>query len=559
MKIIKLIYCFAFSLLLVSCQSMDLFPEDKYSEKDFWKTPNDFRLAANEFYRYLDSFHGSDHFADYDLKADLATSYFGFNNVSNGRWLPSETDGIWDNGYSHLRYINILIEKADALNTDDPQILRYKGEALFFRAYEHFRLLKRFGDVPLIKKSLDVDSPELFMARTPRKEVEDAIIDDLKEACKLLPQKNDLAADETGRITYGAARAFKARVELFVGTWAANHKHRQDSKELIAMAKADAWDLMNGANAVYDLYYNENFGTDSYRKLFLEDGDNSCESILDRQYGKGVGNGTTHPNSDNASAGYLGGATKKFADMFLDKNGLPIGNANSCFQGYGTVQSEYIDRDPRMTCILQVPGRSYIYASSNGKPVECPVSFTGISSTKTGYRVWKYISEVPGIHQGKAYYNAHLIRFAEVLLIYAEATYELDGTISDADLDLSINRIRKRAGMPKLTNALVTENGLDMREEIRRERTVELCFESSRYDDLRRWKTAEVEMAMPLKGVRFSNYAEENETIDPVLDENGFVIAEADRKFRPGRDYLAPIPTKQISMTNGVIKQNPGW
>ena len=72
-----------------------------------------------------------------------------------------------------------------------------------------------------------------------------------------------------------------------------------------------------------------------------------------------------------------------------------------------------------------------------------------------------------------------------------------------------------------------------MREEIRRERTIELCFEANRYDDLRRWKTAEVEMPLPLKGVKFSNYADENEELSPSLDSDGFVITEDNRKFRP--------------------------
>ena len=558
MRNIKILYSII-CIALYSCQGMNLAPEDKYSDSQFWRTANDFRLAANEFYGYLESFHGDDNFANYDLKADLSTSYFGFNSVSNGRWLPSENDLIWDNGYSHLRHINILIEHLDALNTDDTEILRYKGEALFFRAYEHFRLLKRFGDIPLITKSLDVDSPELFMPRTPRNEVEDAILKDLDDACKLLPKKSEMLEEENGRISYGAAKAFRARVALFAGTWAANHKHRDDVNDLLTIAKNDAKDLIVGENAEYDLFYKAEFGNDSYRKLFLEDGDNCCESILDRQYGQGVGDGTTHPNSDNASAGYLGGVTKKFADMFLDKNGLPIDNVNTCFHGYTSIESEFIDRDPRMTCIIQVPGRSYIYASTNGKYEECPVSFSGTSSTKTGYRVWKYISEVPYIFHGLAYYNAHLIRFAEVLLIYAEATYELQGKISDDDLNLSINRIRTRAGMPALTNQFVTDNGLNMREEIRRERTIELCFESTRYDDIRRWKTAEIEMTMPLKGIKFSNYAESNENLNPKLDPNGFVIVEEDRKFVPEKDYLAPLPTKQISMSNGALKQNPGW
>lgn len=555
----NIFYYLAVMLLFTSCQGMDLFPEDKYSEGKFWKTAEDFEAAATAFYGSLLSFHGPDNFAEYDMKGDLATSYFGFNSVSNGRWLPTESDHVWTKSYDNLRQVNTLIKYADALKTTDEGILRYKGEALFFRAYEHFELVKRFGDVPLILKVLDVDSPELFEGRTPRVEVENAILKDLDEAIALLPTKSEMAQSETGRITWGAAVAFKARVALFVGTWAANHKHRNDVVELLTIAKNESKKLIFAESPEYSLYSGGTTWETSYRSLFLENGDNSSESILDRQYATNIDQGTVHPISDIASAGYLGGATKKFADMFLDNTGLPIVHSKSNFKGYSTVESEFENRDPRMTAILQVPGRKYVYAHTNGVAVTCPVTFTGISSTKTGYRVNKYISDMPGINPGLAYYNVRLIRFAEVLLIYVEATYELDGQISNADLDATINLIRARVGMPALTNEFVSANGLDMRNEIRRERTIELCFEANRYDDLRRWKTAEMEMTMPLTGVKFSSYAEANEEITPKLDGNGFVIAEDDRMFKPGRDYLAPIPTSEITMSNGAIKQNPSW
>lgn len=558
MKKYNFIFAFLLLFAISSCQDLNLVPEDSIPEPEFWKTSNDFRMGANAFYGYLDSFHGSDNHASYDLKADLATSFYGFNNISNGRWLPSEEDGVWNNSYAQLRQINKLIQKADELDTSDEGILRYRSEALFFRAYVNFNLLKKFGDVPLINNVLDVNSPELTMPRTPRAEVEDAIIEDLTDALKFLPHKKDLEDLETGRITWSAAMAFRARVALFVGTWGQNHKHRNDFSEFLKLAKESAFEVMNSPDN-YKLYKIEGNPQDSYRKLFLEDGDNSSESILDRKYGKDVGPATTHPISDDASAGYLGGATKKFADMFLDSKGLPINHAESLFEGYGTVESEFENRDPRMTATLQVPGRKYIYASTHGKYEEAPINFKGISSTKTGYRVWKYISELPGIFHGLAYFDAKLLRYAEVLLIYAESTFELDGKISDSDLDLSINKIRSRVDMPKLTNVFVEQHNLNMRDEIRRERTIELSFESFRYDDLRRWKTAELELPKPLKGVYFASYSEHNEEIDPQLDSDGFVLVESGRKFSSPKDYLAPLPTKQILMSGGIITQNPGW
>lgn len=549
-----IIFFMATFLAMYSCQEMDLNPKTNTSSEDFWKTANDYKLAANKFYNYLESFHGSEVLSNFDLKADLATSYADFNSVSNGRWLPSENDADWSDSYAQLRQINNLIEHADKMPSPDSEILRYRAEALFFRAYVYYRLVSKFGDVPLILKVLDINSPELTMGRTPRIQVEDQILSDLSEAVSYLPTQNELKKED-GRITQGAALALKARCALFFGSWGKNHNTRKDFIKLFEMAKGSAKEVME--SKMYELY--DLKGSDSYRQLFLEAGDGCKEVILARKYGKDVAPGTTHPNNDNVSAGFMGGATRKFADMFLDINGYPITHSKSCFKGYKTPQSEFEDRDPRMTSILQVPGRSYIYASTNAIPTVCPVKFTGISTTRTGYRLWKYISDLGGLHQGLCYYDAKLIRYAEVLLIYAEATYELNGSISNQELDQTINLIRKRAGMPHLTNEFAIENGLNMLEEIRRERTIELSFEASRYDDIRRWKTAEYELPKNMLGVYWNlEYADANDDLKPEL-ENGFIVVEKDRRFNPNRDYLAPLPTKQVSMSNNILQQNPNW
>jgi hypothetical protein len=153
-----------------------------------------------------------------------------------------------------------------------------------------------------------------------------------------------------------------------------------------------------------------------------------------------------------------------------------------------------------------------------------------------------------------------------VLLVLAEALFERDGAISDGDLNTTINELRDRAGMPFLTNAFVTTNGLSMLAEIRRERTVELAFEGFRRDDLRRWKTAETEMPQALRGVMFvgTEYQQRDSTLvvgtDIQVDANGFVVAEAavSRQFLQ-KHYLDPIPLQQIQLSRGTLTQNPGW
>lgn len=156
-----------------------------------------------------------------------------------------------------------------------------------------------------------------------------------------------------------------------------------------------------------------------------------------------------------------------------------------------------------------------------------------------------------------------LMRYAEILLIYAEAKFELNGTISDADLDLTVNALRTRAGLPvKLTNAFVTANNLSMREEIRRERTIELALEGFRYDDLVRWKTAETVLPKDILGAKY--IAADWPGTNPgnlKLNADGVVIAEPSttRRFQANRDYLYPVPLNEISLSGGNVTQNPNW
>ncbi len=158
-----------------------------------------------------------------------------------------------------------------------------------------------------------------------------------------------------------------------------------------------------------------------------------------------------------------------------------------------------------------------------------------------------------------------LIRYAEVLLIYAEAKFELTESISDADLNNTVNALRTRAGATaKLTNAFVSANGLSMREEIRRERTVELSLEGFRYDDLIRWKTAAQVLPQALIGAKFTNTTEWVGTNPSTLSLNSdgvIVVENAARRagFDQNRDYLYPIPLNEITLSNGNIKQNAGW
>jgi hypothetical protein len=263
--------------------------------------------------------------------------------------------------------------------------------------------------------------------------------------------------------------------------------------------------------------------------------------------------------------------------MYLCSDGLPV-SQSPLFQGYETRTSEFQNRDPRMSQTLMIPG-TIAYAWMVYKPPMEHWPFYPDRNYNTGYIIYKFVTQNPDYQTEPNHrqhgYDHHIIRYAEILLIYAEAMYEKNGSLSDDDLNKTINLLRQRAGLQTLlTNGFVTSNGLDLQEEIRRERTVELALEGFRWDDLRRWKTAETELKKPVRGIKIVG----TEWTEPILvdgdnmnpynnaewqnqtDAEGFIVSEpaSARSSFTEKNYLLPIPVKEIQL-NPNLQQNPGW
>ena len=542
--------------LFVGCKKdLNLISKDSITDATFWKKPSDFKLAANNLY------NGLDRFGMEDTESDIA--FNAPNTVSNGNLQPSENTSTWSSSYIYIRSANNIIEKGSG--SSEPEVKRFVAEAKFFRAWYYWKLLRVYGGVPIITKILTTDDPMLFAPRSTRIETADQILKDLDEAKNDLPIQSALSSADVGRITKGAAQALSARVALFEGTWQKARGGASATRYLDAAISASQ--AVIGSN-VYNLYTGS--GTQSYRYLFLEAGDDSPESILDRRYARNIiGHDAPYMYDET---GY--NPTRKLVDMYLDKNGLPINSAGSLFKGYSTFVSEFQDRDPRMTMTMIIPGTptNRVFNPQTKVP-NWPN--TPQRNFNTGYILYKYMSEDPiGNNSGRQgdaslfEFDRHLIRYAEVLLIYAEARFERDGAISDIDLSISVNKVRARVNMPNLTNGFIAANGLDMRAELRRERTVELALEGFRYDDLRRWKTAESELPQDVKGIKISGsewasrVPYNNPSYATKIDANGFLIAETNRKFDATRDYLQPLPTKEVAFYQAsgfTLEQNPGW
>ncbi|WP_183573034.1 RagB/SusD family nutrient uptake outer membrane protein [Mucilaginibacter sp. X5P1] len=551
------------AILGTGCKKqLNVEPQDEITDVVFWKTASDFKSAANTLYQGLDRF-GFD-----DTESDIA--FNNPNTTSNGTLTVSQngTNNIggqpqWSMSYQYIRDANNIMAHGAGLT--DAGIKQYVAEAQFFRAWYYWKIMEIYGGVPLISTVLAVNDPLLYTPRSTQKQTADFIISDLNAAAANLPLQSDLSAPDIGRITKGAALSLLARVALYEGTWE-KYRGQSDGNSYFTQAIAATKTVMN--SGLYALYTGS--GAQSYRYNFIEAGDDSKECILDRRYARGI-IGQEYPY-DCDGQGY--NPTKKLADMYLDTAGVSITSPGTKFQGYATMTSEYQFRDPRMTMTMIIPGKKTVRVFHPVIPI-ANYPDNPQRSPSTGYILYKYMSEDPIANNsgemGDASlfdFDRHLIRYAEVLLIYAEATFESTGTLSDGDLNLSINVLRDRVGMPHLTNAFLALHGMDMKTEIRRERTVELALEGFRYDDVRRWKTAEVEMpenvmGIKIKGSTWQTYPLYSTAIyQAKADANGFMTTESGRTFDPAKDYLQPLPTQEVNLyqvAGHTLQQNPGW
>ena len=566
---LKAILVMALGCLTYSC--LDLDPKDQIADGNYWQEASDFKLFANQFYGWTRDFSNSVYDAPHsDKRSDLILDKSGTNVYSNGTNSIPTGDNNYTDNYNRVRRTNILLQKAESYGNQS-DIEQYIGEAKFFRAYCYFELLQLYGDVIITKKPLDVTDPEMKVARNDRSEVVDFMIQDLKDAAGQLPLTS---AVENGRVGSEGAWAFLSRVALYEGTWQKFRGNEARGKELLDVAAKAAKEVINSKN--FSLYTPAILGDSAQKYMFiLEDVKSNpagllkasnTEYIFSRRHDE-----TLNPIGKNITKECLANAqqiAQKFAALYLCQDGLPIEKSSLyLFKVDGIIAHEYQNRDNRMLYTLCVPG-GYYWSNENSRvnwtsdaADKASASIKGYSPANgSGYANQKWAAERK-VQTNSEGYDYPVIRYAEVLLNYAEAVYERDDAISDDDLNISLNLVRNRINksMPKLSNNLVTANGLNMREEIRRERTVELFNEGFRIDDLKRWKTAETEMPKDFLGIKWTGteYATKWPNVSYAKNSDGYIILETGRKWE-SKHYLYPLPTDQLQL-NPNLKQNPGW
>ncbi len=537
----KILSLSLFGILLYSCSEdfLNRDPLDFASPETYLKTDNQAQILLNGVYNKIDFGNTGDVYQMVypfilDVMSDNAfnrSPWEGATDFARGQVSAdnSRVGWKWEENYQGIARANAFLD-AITKNTElvSDNIPRYNAEAKFLRAYYYNDLITWFGDVPLILTIGDLENAQPL--RTAKADVLSQILKDLDEAIPDLPLKYTESKDN-GRVTKGAALALKSRVLLYNSRW----------QEAAAAAKA-CMDL-----GVYSLF-------PDYNGLFLEKNEaavSASEAILEVFYTP-----TINPSFFNMPLmgwwpSYL--PTLQLVDSYYMANGLPITDPNS---GYDP-ENPYMDRDPRFAASIYYPGA----------PIK--MAFWGITSDTarfehlgilggSGFKPKKWINEGLVDINNTEGTNKLFIRYAEVLLTYAEAQNEASGP--DASVYAAIDQLRNRVGMTTLTDAMPGLTKDQMRAIIRNERRIELAFEGLRFPDIQRWRIGEEVMvdALGLDPVYLKTYSYPGDH-NGITDDWYYVTRVIDfRSFNPARDYLWPIPRREVNSNKNMV-QNPGY
>lgn len=565
----KLVIVVVGVLGLSSCDNLlDMSPEDTLSPDTYFSSAKELQLWTDGFYSQMpdaNSLVNMD--ADDKIDTELGDVLLGQRSAA------SEDGWNWD----QLRSINYYLQNSYKCK-DQAARKQYDGTAYFMRAYFYFVKVRRYGDVPWYDQVLNsTDDKLLFKPRDDRELVMDSVMSDLDKAIAMLPTGKDIA-----KVTKWTALALKTRAALYEGTWRKYRGLKDADKYLQQVADAGSAFIKESP---YKLYTT---GDSPYRALFNSLDAQSDEVIMARIYSNTANVMHSVPfNIINGRAGF----TKRFMNHYLMADGSRYTDKS------GWLTNDYVKettgRDPRMAQTVLCPG--YI---QTGATKVTPNNLTAL----TGYQPIKFIGESKYTGANKAYTDWPLFRAAEVYLNYAEAKAEL-GTLTQSDLDVSINKIRARAKMPDLkmdeANANVDPLMLEYYPnvtksantgvilEIRRERTIELAMEGFRIWDMFRWKEGK-QLTNPFYGCYFQGEGQYDMDNDGKKDlllytndkgnfkgtakkigkdltlsngTSGYIYALPTIKvtWDENRDYLWPIPASERVLTGGKLTQNPGW
>ena len=525
---------------LSGCQDLDLAPTDKFTEANYWTSAEKASMVLNTAYGQLTS--SGRYFSNESLSDNM---YEGRGNSSEKMISSGQADASnsrfseeWKNSYAGIKTCNVFLENVDKVpNMNETLRTRMKAEARFIRAWLYLQLTTWYGDVPLFEKDITLEESK-SISRTPKAAILTFIYNELDEVEAVLPTNTEYAEADRGRITKGAAIALKARAYIYQNDWA----------NVVAACEKLIGNTSNGTYALFS----------SYEGIFKPENEYNSEVILDYQYVPSVRVWEEMYDLAPLSVGARINSkapTQELVDDYIMMNGKSIKEANS---GYDE-SNPYKNRDPRFAATIVYHGAKWVRPDGTIqtiyiKPGSTPSDNTygnvdeyigaGSNSTSTGYYLRKNYDPTSEIGM-KSGLNLILIRYADVLLMYAEAMNEL-GKMDEAVWNKTIRPLRERAGFTDAPSLIYPTEG-NMQTIIRRERRVELAMEGLRIFDIRRWKTAENVLNGYPHGAQFGE----------ASIDNGYIRLEK-RTFNAERDYLWAVPLSQKDL-NPNLGQNPGY
>ena len=588
-KILSIFALLTAGLSLVSCDDMlDIAPKNKMTPDTFFKNEKELQSFTMNLYT---QFPASGLYLACDdayIQTELSDEMRGLRTIE-----PSGNGWSW----GALRNANTIL---DYLPNCKDQAVRnhYEAMARFFRAYFYFEKIKRFGDVPWYDTQVgSTDTEQLNRPRDSREFIMGKMIDDIDFAIENLSSTKSVY-----EITKWTALALKSRFLLFEGTFRKYHTefdYGDDAHDwkwyLERCAEASEEFISSSGYSIYtnggkDAAYLNLFTTNSATELM-------DEVVLARNYN--LTYGVYHNSNYTVLTGSLGrpGMTKKIVASYLMKDGTRFTDK----AGWQTMEfgDETKDRDPRLAQSIRTPGYCRIGTT---KPIA-----PDLNACMTGYCPIKYLTTTDQDLWNGSDIDLIIFRAGEIFLNFAEAKAEL-GTLTQADLDKSVNKLRDRVGMPHMNleaanakpdpflrnkewggyqNVNGANAGVIL--EIRRERTIELTQEGHRYYDIMRWKEGKV-FEQQHYGIYFprageydldgdgtkdlllyeGNEAPESQATLQYSLDNDIILSEGNKGYvnphkniacvwNEDRDYLYPIPTDERSLTGGALTQNPGW
>ena len=559
-------------LLLVSCHEMDLNPLAEGSTETWFSSETELVMSINDLYRdpfwpltHRNGNGGNDAWTDDWMYREALTPITGATITSE--WSVANTE-YWLNSYKAITRCNTILSNLSRSADKIPEqiLTRYEAEVRFVRACQYARLIFYFGDVVYYTEPLTDINEAFAMGRTSKATVLPEVYKDFDFAAEHLPATYSSSALQ--RATKGAALGMKARTALCEG----------DYKTAMESAKA-CIDL-----GVYNLH-------PDFASLFLTSTKQSSEFILALPRSVEFKLTITIQDAVPRNAGGWGAwsPTWDLFSSFLCTDGLPIDESPLY-----NPQEPFKNRDPRCTeTILEfgIPHLGYTY-QPHPDTLEIMNFNTGRKQKNNDTRsnaqfasfnglLWKKGVDITWLQNGwRADPAKILLRYADVLLMYAEAKIE-QNSIDQSVLD-AINKVRARAYGVSYTEtgkypAVTTMDQAKLRSIIRFERRMEFAFEGRRYMDIIRWRIAEKVLNLPNYGMldpaelrtKIVNkglwFFPETPPIDEdgaadfsIMYNKGLIKKVTQRSFDKNRQYLWPIPAKDI-LINSNLEQNPNY